>query len=706
MLRLDKCCNRVILGLRGFLLFSWRLFKAGLFAASQSKKSIIVALCLAVVACGGGSDGSSDGIDDGNNTGVVNQAPSISGSPDASVVAGQTYSFSPTATDPDGDSLTFSGINLPNWASLDESTGAFAGMPVANDVGDYHDIEVCVSDGEFTACLATFIISVVAEDEAGNQAPTISGIPATGVEFDQTYNFTPTANDPDGDMLSFSIDNCPVWALCDGATGTITGTPTAGDAGSYSGIEVCVSDVELTNCLPTFSIEVVQQLAECDDITVGIGNVYWMPYLQVLTHDNVKIRWATTGGGASRVDYSVNCNDWISEDASAKTDQRIIDELDITLHTVELSGLNANTLYHYKIYVAGVEKMSGFSFKTAPALTTDSEPVDFIVIGDYGQGGGTAAPKQLELRDRLAEDAQGLLIDTTTGTPYARPSFVVTAGDNVYTSGTYAEYDEKSLQLYGELTSRTGFYPAVGDHELEEAAAQWDAGNLDAVPAHFEIYDLLPGPIDEDTHFPNLREPGGLNGHHYSFDYGNVHVAVIDYQYISFDNGIVYNVLHDDGNGSSALSNVQSWLEADLAGRSDAGQWLVVVTHHIYFFNGQRSAWGNDMHEIYERHGVDLLFSGDSHQHERSFPMNDLTPIEDRSGDGLYPIYTIAGAGGSAQVDCSNGFWVDYAYCEQSPGAMYGRVRTYENDNGKQCIQIRGIDHEGTTQDAYDYCKQ
>jgi hypothetical protein len=60
-----------------------------------------------------------------------------------------------------------------------------------------------------------------------NRAPVISGTPATSVTRDDRYFFAPAASDPDGDMLTFSIDNQPAWAAFDNSTGTLTGTPAA-----------------------------------------------------------------------------------------------------------------------------------------------------------------------------------------------------------------------------------------------------------------------------------------------------------------------------------------------------------------------------------------------------------------------------------------------------------------------------------------------
>src|SRR5688572_6688757 len=44
-------------------------------------------------------------------------------------------------------------------------------------------------------------------EAASNKAPTLSGSPARAWNAGMTYQFQPAAFDPDGDELSFSIDN-------------------------------------------------------------------------------------------------------------------------------------------------------------------------------------------------------------------------------------------------------------------------------------------------------------------------------------------------------------------------------------------------------------------------------------------------------------------------------------------------------------------
>jgi hypothetical protein len=92
----------------------------------------------------------------------TNRAPSVSGDPLKAVVFGVTYSFRPTAKDPDGKPLSFSITNRPAWASFSTATGRLRGKPGAGDVGTYKDITISVSDGTHRASLRPFSVNVVA----------------------------------------------------------------------------------------------------------------------------------------------------------------------------------------------------------------------------------------------------------------------------------------------------------------------------------------------------------------------------------------------------------------------------------------------------------------------------------------------------------------------------------------------------------------
>jgi hypothetical protein len=109
---------------------------------------------------------------------------------------------------------------------------------------------------------------------AGNQAPTISGTPATQTMQGQQYSFTPSASDANsGDTLTFSITNKPAWATFTASTGQLSGTPTAGQVATYANIQISVSDGTATTNLPAFSISVVAT-------ATGSATLSWTPPTQ------------------------------------------------------------------------------------------------------------------------------------------------------------------------------------------------------------------------------------------------------------------------------------------------------------------------------------------------------------------------------------------------------------------------------------------
>lgn len=125
-----------------------------------------------LAGCGGGGDSEKASAP---ATGS-NSPPTIQGSPGGTAVAGQAYSFQPTASDPDGDTLTFTVANLPAWASFNQSNGRITGTPDASDVATYSNIRITVSDGEATASTAAFAITVAA---VGTGTVTLSWTPPT-----------------------------------------------------------------------------------------------------------------------------------------------------------------------------------------------------------------------------------------------------------------------------------------------------------------------------------------------------------------------------------------------------------------------------------------------------------------------------------------------------------------------------------------------
>ena len=185
---------------------------------------------------------------------AANRPPVISGTPGTTVAVGNTYSFTPVASDPDGDRLTFTVWNKPAWATFSTATGLLQGTPGAGDVGTYSEVYVGVTDTKINIWLPPFNLTVSAG--GGNRPPTISGTPPTSVPQGTPYSFQPTASDPDGNPLTYTVWNKPAWATFTPATGRLQGTPGAGDVGTYSEVYVGVTDSKINVWLPPFNLTV------------------------------------------------------------------------------------------------------------------------------------------------------------------------------------------------------------------------------------------------------------------------------------------------------------------------------------------------------------------------------------------------------------------------------------------------------------------
>lgn len=138
----------------------------------------------------------------------------------------QTLAGSATDANP-GDTITYSKISGPSWLNV-AANGALTGTPLEANTGA-NAFVIRATDGGGLFAQATLNIQVIAV----NEAPTLTATPPNSSMLrDISYQFTATATDPDaGDVLTFSKISGPAW-LSIAANGSITGTPTAANAGA------------------------------------------------------------------------------------------------------------------------------------------------------------------------------------------------------------------------------------------------------------------------------------------------------------------------------------------------------------------------------------------------------------------------------------------------------------------------------------------
>jgi len=197
----------------------------------------------------------------------------ISGLPPTSATVGKNYSFTPVLSDPEKVRVRFIIWNKPSWATFNTSTGRLSGTPAAANVGTQSHITILVTDGVDRAELPPFSIKVTGAT-ASADVPVISGTPATSVAAGSTYKFEPTAKDPDGKTLSFSVQNKPDWATFSISNGLLDGTPTSSQTGTYSNIIISASNGQYTSALPAFSVVVTKAATTS---ATGAATIDWTP---------------------------------------------------------------------------------------------------------------------------------------------------------------------------------------------------------------------------------------------------------------------------------------------------------------------------------------------------------------------------------------------------------------------------------------------
>ena len=154
----------------------------------------------------------------------VNRPPVLGAISDPSVDENDLLTISVSATDPDGQALTYSVSGLPNGAVFASQT--FTWTPAYDQAGTFA-VTFTADDGQaqdFQVVTIT-VINV-------NRAPVFSAIDNKSVWSDDPLTFTVNATDPDGEAVTYSASAIPSGSTF--TTQTFDWTPAPAQIGSYN----------------------------------------------------------------------------------------------------------------------------------------------------------------------------------------------------------------------------------------------------------------------------------------------------------------------------------------------------------------------------------------------------------------------------------------------------------------------------------------
>jgi hypothetical protein len=173
-----------------------------------------------------------------------NSAPQLAPIGNRAALVGDLLEIALSASDNDGDALSFSLDSLPTGASFTDNgdgSATFSWTPALDQAGSY-PLTFSVQDDYVPPGTDSEAITVTIG--GGNQPPVLSPIGNHMAYSGEALSIALSASDPDGDALSFSASNLPLGALLNDngdGTASLDWTPDLGQLGTHS-LQISVSD--------------------------------------------------------------------------------------------------------------------------------------------------------------------------------------------------------------------------------------------------------------------------------------------------------------------------------------------------------------------------------------------------------------------------------------------------------------------------------
>jgi hypothetical protein len=246
-----------------------------------------------------------------------------------------------------------------------------------------------------------------------------------------------------------------------------------------------------------------------------------------------------------------------------------------TCFTARVEGLTADTEYHYRVGSGGTLHPAAsappFSFHTLP--DDPCAPFRVIVIGDNrGDFDGIGNPLWADVLDEAMEQMPDVFVNT---------------GDMVKNG----ERDDEWADFLG--ASEPGFayvptLPTMGNH---------DEDDVDGDGAIYNRAFGLP------------RNSATATEDYYSIDIGPIHFVSLNTQHLA----------------GTQLTAMVAWLDADLAATTQP--YSIAFFHKAVYSRGGHptgeengGAINRELIPVFDRHSVDLVLNGHSHDYERFAP--------------------------------------------------------------------------------------
>lgn len=281
------------------------------------------------------------------------------------------------------------------------------------------------------------------------------------------------------------------------------------------------------------------------------------------------------------------------------------------LFWAKLEGLKPGTRYYYTCGSAE-ERSEEYYFDTEEENLTKFK---FIAISDHQKDNDHYNPDYSAFNKFLKNVLK----------KHPDVKFILTAGDNTNCGQHEIQWNAMYEGMEGVM-EHLPYMMCCGNHDNRGFKQYFptEQGRYYAEPAEFFNAELAYS-------YP-LNGPEGWRPENYSFDYGNVHFAVLN------------------TNDLLSVSIAQlKWLENDM--NSTDKDWKIVFMHKSPYTLGKDGKWPDALYlqksltKVLDRCGVDLVMSGHDHQYLRTKPLKHNKINEDGT------VYILSGTAGTKRYE-------------------------------------------------------
>ena len=356
-------------------------------------------------------------------------------------------------------------------------------------------------------------------------------------------------------------------------------------------------------------------------LTQTYATVVSGPMLQGVSTSNIYVLAECTVNASSPMTVNYGTTSSYGSSASTASTKSTAASPVTYVHSIKLTGLQPNTLYHYQLVNQGTIS-SDYTFRT---LVNPGTAFRWVWSADFRTG--------IAVHNQIAD-----LIRTNHDTGGPTPPLFDVAGGDFAIDNTYANWTSQWITANEkELEKWKCTFLAPGNHD----------GSSSTWGANMQAFDQPP-------------DSTGSVGH-YSFDCGDMHVTVGNYM---------------DPSGYASGSAQYNWIQQDM--QSSLKPWKIFGVHAPAYTYGGSGAHAGDTgfqtitRNILEPNGVKVYLAGHNHfyQHNLTNGIHHIT-----CGAAGAPLYAVS----SSPPACTIKSFSSNCYIVADVNATNLHMVTYDN---------------------------